>query len=62
MIAGDTAKLGGAKTLVCDAAVADFVLVSVALDGSPALAIVRAADLPRERRTRETVIDETRRA
>ena len=61
-IAGDTARLSGAKTLVCDAAAADFVLVSVALDGAPALAIVTAPDLPRERRTRETVIDETRRA
>ncbi|QWG17435.1 acyl-CoA/acyl-ACP dehydrogenase [Bradyrhizobium sediminis] len=62
VIAADAARLSGAKTLVCDAAVADFVLVSVALDGAPALAIVKAADLPRERRTRETVIDETRRA
>ena len=61
-IAGDAARLSGTKTLVCDAAVADFVLVSVSLAGTPALAIVRAADLPRERRTRETVIDETRRA
>jgi acyl-CoA dehydrogenase len=62
VIAGDAARLGGTKTLVCDAAAAEFVLVSVSLDGAPALAIVRAADLPRERRTRETVIDETRRA
>jgi acyl-CoA dehydrogenase len=61
-IAGDAARLSGAKTLVCDAAVADFVLASVALDDAPALAIVKLADLPRERRTRETVIDETRRA
>ena len=28
-IAGDAARLSGTKTLVCDAAVADFVLVSV---------------------------------
>lgn len=62
VIAADAARLSGAKALVCDAAVADFVLVSVALDGAPALAIVKAADLSRERRTRETVIDETRRA
>ncbi|QWG24610.1 acyl-CoA/acyl-ACP dehydrogenase [Bradyrhizobium sediminis] len=61
VIAADAARLSGTKTLICDAAVADFVLVSVALDGAPALAIVKAADLPRERRTRETVIDETRR-
>jgi acyl-CoA dehydrogenase len=61
-IAGDAARLSGTKTLVCDASVADFVLISVSLAGAPALAIVRATDLPRERRTRETVIDETRRA
>ncbi len=60
--AGGAVRLNGTKTLVCDAAVADFVLVSVSLDGAPALALVRAADLSRERRKRETVIDETRRA
>lgn len=60
VIAGGAARLSGTKTLVCDAAVADFVLASVSLDGAPALAIVKAADLPRK--TRETVIDETRRA
>jgi acyl-CoA dehydrogenase len=58
---GDTVRLSGRKTLVCDAAVADFVLVSVSLSGAPALAVVKAADLPRERRERELVIDETRR-
>lgn len=62
VIAADAARLSGAKTLVCDAAAADFILVSVSLDGAPALAILEAADLARERRTRETVIDETRRA
>lgn len=61
-IAGDAAQLSGTKTLVCDAAIADFVLVSVSLDGAPALALVKAADVSRGRRTRETVIDETRRA
>jgi alkylation response protein AidB-like acyl-CoA dehydrogenase len=60
VIAGDAARLSGTKTLVCDAAVADFILASVSLDGAPALAIVKAEDLPRK--TRETVIDETRRA
>jgi acyl-CoA dehydrogenase len=58
---GDTVRLSGRKTLVCDAAVADFVLVSVNLSGAPALAVLKAADLPRERRERELVIDETRR-
>ena len=42
-ITADAARLSGTKTLVCDAAVADFVLVSVSLAGAPALAIVRAA-------------------
>src|SRR5262245_4307562 len=58
---GDTVRLSGRKTLVCDAAVADFVLVSVNLSGAPALAVVKAADLPKERRERELIIDETRR-
>lgn len=62
VVAADAARLSGAKTLVCDAAVADFLLVSVSLAGVPALAIINATDLPRERTTRETVIDETRRA
>jgi acyl-CoA dehydrogenase len=62
VVAADAARLSGAKTLVCDAAAADFFLVSVSLAGVPALAIINAADLPRERTTRETVIDETRRA
>jgi alkylation response protein AidB-like acyl-CoA dehydrogenase len=58
---GDTVRLSGKKTLVYDAAVADFILVSVNLSGAPALAVVKAADLPKERRARELVIDETRR-
>ena len=58
---GDAVRLSGRKTLVCDAAVADFVVVSVDLSGAPALAVVKAADLPKERRERELVIDETRR-
>lgn len=61
-IDGDKAWLGGAKTLVCDAGSAEHFLVSVRLAGAPALAILSAADLPRERRRRETVIDETRRS
>jgi acyl-CoA dehydrogenase len=61
-VTGDVARLSGTKTLVCDAAVADMILASVSLNGAPALALVHASDLPRERRTRETVVDETRRA
>lgn len=59
---GDTIRLSGAKTLVLDAAVADFILLSVALDGAPVLAILPADALPAARRRRETVIDETRRS
>jgi acyl-CoA dehydrogenase len=61
-IEGDKARLSGAKALVCDAGVAEHVLVSVQLAGAPALAVLGATDLPRERRRRETVIDETRRS
>ena len=61
-IEGDKVRLRGTKTLVCDAGVADLFLVSVALDGAPALAILSKADLPAERLRRETVIDETRRS
>jgi acyl-CoA dehydrogenase len=61
-IEGDKARLHGAKTLVCDAGTAEHFLVSVGLAGAPALAILSAGDLPRERRRRETVIDETRRS
>jgi len=62
VIRGDKAHLSGTKTLVCDATVAEYILVSVQFDGAPALAIVRKADLPRECVKRETVIDETRRS
>ncbi len=62
IIEGGNARLSGIKTLVCDAAVAEHFLVSVQLGGVPALAVLGAADLPRERRRRETVIDETRRS
>lgn len=62
VIESDQARLGGTKTLVCDAAVAEYILVSVIVDRAPALAILRKADLPSGRATRETVIDETRRS
>ncbi|MES1150197.1 MAG: acyl-CoA dehydrogenase family protein, partial [Bradyrhizobium guangdongense] len=55
VIEGDKARLGGTKTLVCDAGIAEHFLVSVQLAGAPALAVLGAADLPRERRQRETV-------
>lgn len=54
-------RLAGRKTLVCDAVGADLVLVSVSLEGEPALVALAAADLPAERLHPEIVIDETRR-
>ena len=54
--------LHGTKTLVTDAGVADALLVSVALDGAPALALVDTTALPRAQLQRETVIDETQRS
>ena len=60
--AGPGYTLHGHKTLVTDAGVADALLVSVALDGAPALALLDATALPRQQLQRETVIDETRRS
>ncbi len=56
---GETVVLSGAKTFVCDAAVAGFVLVSFVLDGAPALAVL--TEIAPERLRREIVIDETQR-
>jgi len=61
-VAGPTATLSGSKTLVTDAAVAGVVLVSVLVDGAPALAVLPTAGLAPGALQRETVIDETRRA
>ena len=59
---GAGCRLDGVKTLVVDAGVADIFLISVLLDGAPALAIVPAAELPAGRLRPETIIDETRRS
>ena len=60
-VVGGSATLQGNKTLVTDGAVADVLLVSVALDGAPALAVLPTAGLPSGTLQRETIIDETRR-
>jgi len=60
--AGDALKLSGAKTFVTDAAMAEVLLVSVALDDAPALLLVEASSLPAGALGREIVIDETRRS
>jgi alkylation response protein AidB-like acyl-CoA dehydrogenase len=54
--------LSGVKTFVADAVVADIVLVSVLLDGSPALILLDKHHLADADIIRETVIDDTRRS
>lgn len=54
--------LSGTKTFVTDAAWADVLVVSVALDGEPALVLVQASHLGEEALRREIVIDESRRS
>jgi acyl-CoA dehydrogenase len=62
VVHGAQVSLTGAKTLVCDAGVADFFLVSVSLAGEPALVLLSAGEISQARRSREVIIDETRRS
>lgn len=55
-------RLSGSKTFVMDAGVAEFVVTSVLLDGTPTLVIVDREDVAAGALVRETVIDETRRS
>ena len=59
---GDPLRLHGHKTQVTDAAVADLLLVSVLLDGAPALALLPASALAAGQLQAETPIDEARRS
>lgn len=59
---GDDLVLSGTKVLVADAAAAAWLLVSVSLEGAPALVIVPKDALGADALTREVVIDETRRS
>ncbi|MBT3371595.1 MAG: acyl-CoA/acyl-ACP dehydrogenase [Rhodospirillaceae bacterium] len=59
---GDAIVLSGGKTFVTDAAMADVLLVTMALDGAPALVLLETASLPAGAMRREVVIDETRRS
>ena len=59
--AGGGWVLDGVKTLVCDAGVADYFLVSVLREGMPALVLLDAGDVAGGRLRPEVVIDETRR-
>ena len=54
--------LSGTKTLVQDAAVAQWIVASLCLDGSPALVLLDSEAIAACGRRRETVIDETRRS
>lgn len=54
--------LSGDKILVCDAAAAEWIIVSLRYKGAPALALVSKGDLPQQALRREKIVDETRRA
>jgi alkylation response protein AidB-like acyl-CoA dehydrogenase len=58
----DGYKLAGVKTFVLDLPSAAWVIVSVKLDGKPALAIIDRGDIPDNAFRRERLIDETKRA
>lgn len=59
---GDTLTLKGTKLLVTDAAAAEWLVVSVSLEGEAALVVVPKSALGADALTREVVIDETRRS
>lgn len=60
--AGDRLTLSGIKTFVTDAVSADLAIVSVSLNGAPALVLLDKAALAKADIAREIVIDETRRS
>ena len=60
VVKGGVARLEGAKALVLDAGVAGVIVVSVMLEGAPALVVLPGVE--RGRLRAETVIDETRRS
>jgi acyl-CoA dehydrogenase len=59
---GDRLALSGTKTFVTDAVSADLALVSVSLEGAPALVLLNRQALENAKIEREIVIDETRRS
>jgi alkylation response protein AidB-like acyl-CoA dehydrogenase len=58
---GEDVTLSGVKYFVADALVADFMLVTVQLDGEAAIILLEKAAIPETSIQREVVIDETRR-
>ena len=61
-VGGEEATLSVDKRFVLDGPVAEAVLMTVAVDGSPALACVASEQLPDGAFEREIVVDETRRS
>jgi acyl-CoA dehydrogenase len=59
---GGQARLSGTKNFVLWADVAEVIIVSVALDGKPALLLLSADDITAGALRRETIIDETKRS
>lgn len=59
---GDALVLSGTKTLVVNGGVAQWIVASVSLDGSPALVLLDSSAIGACESRRETVIDETRRS
>lgn len=62
VISGDTVTLSGEKRLVTDAKVAEIILATISIDGSPALVAIEPAAIDSSAIQRETIIDETRRS
>lgn len=61
-IGGDQLVLSGTKTLVADAAIADWVIVSVLVDSEVQLIVLDKENIPRDALRRETIIDESKRS
>ncbi|MFT7246374.1 MAG: acyl-CoA dehydrogenase [Candidatus Azotimanducaceae bacterium] len=60
--ADDQLVLSGTKVFVEDANIADFIIVSVLLEGQPRLVLIEAASIDAAALSREVIIDETRRS
>jgi alkylation response protein AidB-like acyl-CoA dehydrogenase len=58
----DRLHLAGGKILVCDAAVAEWIIASVLYEGRPALVVIDRGSFPKGAIRGETIVDETRRA
>lgn len=59
---GDTLQLSGKKVFVQHLPSAKFFITSVMIDGTPALVIIDAEQIPETAYRRETIIDETKRS